>query len=199
MINNKITLYNYEDIYTALAVSSDDTLTIIESCSVNYKMYNIVQNSRYPFKVIDNDEIAYIKAVKNETELKGYKNANEKDGVALVKFFPWLENKTLNKKTPLNEYQIGLYNKKVREDQDLYMGESFYPICGSGPNSAIVHYKQRENQYSEMTSDKIILCGTGAQYLNGTTDITRTVHNGTLREKKKCILGFFLVIYLFNA
>ena len=88
-------------------------------------------------------------------------------------------------RTDLNEYQIGLKNKEVRLEQEDYMGESFAPICGCGGNAAIIHYEQNENLHSDMNKNLIILCDTGAQYKNGTTDITRTVHYGQPTKKEK--------------
>ena len=65
------------------------------------------------------------------------------------------------------------------------MGESFAPICGCGANAAIIHYEQNENLHSDMNKNLIILCDTGAQYKEGTTDITRTVHYGKPTQKEK--------------
>ena len=80
---------------------------------------------------------------------------------------------------------ISLKNKFFREDQENFMGESFHPICGVGPNGAIIHYEQTKNKNSLMSIDQLILCDTGAQYMDGTTDITRTVHFGEPTKEEK--------------
>jgi Xaa-Pro aminopeptidase len=130
--------------------------------------------------------IEFIKGIKNPVEIEGFRKANIKDSVALVKFFAWMEEELVTKnRTDLNEYQIGLKNKEMREEQENFMGESFAPICGCGANAAIIHYEQNENLHSDMNKNLIILCDTGAQYKDGTTDITRTVHYGNPTKKEK--------------
>ena len=136
--------------------------------------------------LIREDIIENIKYVKNPVEIEGFRKANLKDSVALIKFFAWLEEELVTKdRKDLNEYEIGIKNKQVREDQENFMGESFAPICACGPNAAIIHYEQNENLHSDANKDLILLCDTGAQYKEGTTDITRTVHYGNPTKKEK--------------
>ena len=184
---NKITLHDYDEIYKVLSISSDDTLTIVDTDSSNNRMFNLILNNKNGLHIsIDKDIIEHIKSVKNETEILGFKQSNIRDCVALINFFSWLEEElTVKKRTDLNEYEIGLMNKKFREEQELFMGESFAPICAAGPNAAIIHYMQNESLHSDMSISKIILCDTGGQYMDGTTDITRTVHYGNPTEKEK--------------
>ena len=185
---NNITLFDYNDIYKVLSEHSEDTLTVIDQASANNRLFTLTTEKQgNNCIVIEDDPIEIIKGVKNEIELKGYRDANVRDGVALVKFFSWMEQElVVKKRTDLNEYEIGVMNKKCREDNsDLFMGESFAPICAAGPNAAIIHYEQNENLHSDMSIDQLILCDTGAQYMDGTTDITRTAHYGKAREKEK--------------
>lgn len=183
---NKIILHDYKDIYTELSVSVQDTLTVFDSSSTNMKIYKIIEKSKEgTYEEIPVNIIEKVKSIKNQTELKGYVNSSIRDSAALVKFFAWLENEVGIKKTTLNEYEIGVQNKKFREEQELFMGESFHPICGTGPNAAVIHYEQTKENNSPMTNDKIILCDTGGQYLDGTTDVTRTVHNGAPTQREK--------------
>lgn len=186
--DNKITLFDYNDIYKVLLEKAEDTLTVIDQASANNRLYTLAtEKQANNCIVIEDDVVEIIKGVKNETELKGYRDANVRDGVALVKFFSWMEQElVVKKRTDLNEYEIGVMNKKCREDySDLFMGESFPPICAAGPNAAIIHYEQNENLHSDMSLDQVILCDTGAQYLDGTTDITRTAHYGKARDKER--------------
>ena len=146
-----------------------------------------VSNSNQEKIILNQDVIENIKYVKNKTEIEGFRKANLKDSIALIKFFSWLEEELVTKdRKDLNEYEIGIKNRQVREEQENYMGESFAPICACGPNAAIIHYEQNENLHSDANKDLILLCDTGAQYKEGTTDITRTVHYGipTKREKE---------------
>ena len=186
--DNKISLFDYNDIYKVLSEKAEDTLTVIDQASANNRLYTLAtEKQANNCIVLEDDQIEIVKGVKNETELKGYRDANVRDGVALVKFFSWIEQElVVKKRTDLNEYEIGVMNKKCREDNsDLFMGESFAPICAAGPNAAIIHYEQNENLHSDMSIDQLILCDTGAQYMDGTTDITRTAHYGKAREKEK--------------
>ena len=184
---NKITLHDYNEIYKELSISSNDTLTIIDTDSSNCRMYNIIIKNENNLNItIQKDIIEHIKSIKNPIEIKGYLKSNIRDCVALIKFFSWIEQELITKqRTDLNEYEIGLQSKKFREEQELFMGESFAPICAAGPNAAIIHYEQNENLHSNMSLSQLILCDTGGQYKDGTTDITRTVHFGIAKDKEK--------------
>ena len=186
--DNKISLFDYNDIYKVLSEKAEDTITVIDKASANNRLYTLAtEKQANNCIVLEDDQIEIVKGVKNETELKGYRDANVRDGVALVKFFSWMEQElVVKKRTDLNEYEIGVMNKKCREDNsDLFMGESFPPICAAGPNAAIIHYEQNKNLHSDMSLDQVILCDTGAQYMDGTTDITRTAHYGKAKDKEK--------------
>jgi Xaa-Pro aminopeptidase len=185
--DNKIKLFNYDEIIQELEKSDENLITFYEGGNTNHRMHETIYNlkqgtkKRLPFDLIEG-----LKGIKNKVEIEGYRLANIKDSVALIKFFSWMEEELVTKnRTDLNEYQIGLKNKQVREDQENYMGESFAPICGCGANAAIIHYEQNENLHSDMNKNLIILCDTGAQYKEGTTDITRTVHYGNPTKKEK--------------
>ena len=183
---NNIKLFDYKEISKELENCPKDIINIIDEKTTNHRMHIDIINSKQEAIFIKEDIIENIKYVKNPVEIEGFRKANLKDSVALIKFFSWLEEELVTKnRTDLNEYQIGLKNKKVREEQDNYMGESFAPICASGPNAAIIHYEQNENLHSDTNKDLVLLCDTGAQYKEGTTDITRTVHYGTPSKKEK--------------
>ena len=184
---NKIILFDYQNIFDELGNSPKDSITFLDTESTNHRMYQkIIEMNNNDIYFLDDDIIEDIKSIKNEVEIEGYRKANLKDSVALIKFFSWLEEELVTKnRTDLNEYQIGIKNKQVREDQENFMGESFAPICAAGPNAAIIHYEQNENLHSDTNKNLILLCDTGAQYKDGTTDITRTVHYGTPTQKEK--------------
>ena len=184
---NKIILFDYQNIFDELGNSPKDSITFLDTESTNHRMYQkIIEMNNNDIYFLDDDIIEDIKSIKNKVEIEGYRKANLKDSVALIKFFSWLEEELVTKnRTDLNEYQIGIKNKQVREDQENFMGESFAPICAAGPNAAIIHYEQNENLHSDTNKNLILLCDTGAQYKDGTTDITRTVHYGTPTKKEK--------------
>ena len=183
--DNQIVLFDYNELIPELEKTNENFVTFYDSSNTNFRTFNVIKNLK-PIVKSELDLIENLKGIKNSVEIKGYRSANIKDSVALVKFFAWMEDELVTKnRKDLNEYQIGLKNKEMREDQEFYMGESFAPICGCGSNAAIIHYEQNENMHSDMNKDLIILCDTGAQYKDGTTDITRTVHYGNPTPKEK--------------
>lgn len=114
-----------------------------------------------------------MKAIKNGTELEHIENAMIKDGVALTKAFMWLE-KTLEEDT-VSEYQFGQKLAECRATQKDYKGESFNAIIGYKGNGAIVHYRAMPESSAEIEKNGILLCDSGGHYIDGTTDITRTI------------------------
>ncbi|CAL4980922.1 unnamed protein product [Urochloa decumbens] len=147
--------------------------------------------------------IALPKAVKNPTELDGLRKAHIRDGAAVVQYLAWLDNqenygasgyfneiKGAHKKenikgNKLTEVSVSDKLEGFRSIKEHFRGLSFPTISSVGPNAAVIHYKPEANTCSEMDADKIYLCDSGAQYLDGTTDITRTVHFGKPSEHEK--------------
>lgn len=113
-----------------------------------------------------------LKAIKNKTELEGFRKAMVKDGVALVKFFYWLKNTA--GKEELDEFTIGEKLRGFRAEQDGFVGESFGSIVGYEGNGAIVHYSAKKETAKKVDNKNTILIDSGGQYREGTTDITRT-------------------------
>lgn len=128
--------------------------------------------------------IDFLKSVKNQVELQGFRNAMIKDGVALIKFFIWLE-KALNNKEDIRETTISDKLVEYRSEQEFYVGESFETICGYQENGAIVHYHAVPETAKKIEANGFLLIDSGAQYFDGTTDITRTVALGELSEEMK--------------
>jgi Xaa-Pro aminopeptidase len=121
------------------------------------------------------------KAVKNEAELKGLHEAHARDGVALVKFFTWLE-KTIASGTSLTECQIDEELTARRAAQAGFIELSFPTIAGANSNGAIIHYRPLPETCATVDSTTLLLLDSGGQYDCGTTDITRTMHMGTPSE-----------------
>ncbi|NDV60350.1 aminopeptidase P family protein [Bacteroides sp. 519] len=131
----------------------------------------------------DASPVALLKAIRNEQEINGIHEAMRKDGVAMVKFLKWLnEAVTTGKETELS------IDKKLhafRAEQDLYVGESFDTIAGYGAHGAIVHYSATDASNATILPKGFLLLDSGAQYLDGTTDITRTIALGELTDEEK--------------
>ena len=124
-----------------------------------------------------------MKAIKNETELEGFRTVMVRDGVAMVKFLYWLKHNV--GKIPMTEYSIGLELEKFRAQGENFVGVSFGSIVGYKGNDAIPHYSASETESEEVTNFGSILVDSGGQYLEGTTDITRTFPVGEVSEQYK--------------
>ncbi|KAI9754051.1 MAG: hypothetical protein M1815_005845 [Lichina confinis] len=116
------------------------------------------------------------KAVKNETEIAGMKACHTRDGAALIEFFAWLEDELVVKRTKLDEVQAADRLEKIRSKHDLFVGLSFSTISATGANAAVIHYHPERHGCATIDPKQVYLCDSGAQYLDGTTDTTRTVH-----------------------
>lgn len=135
--------------------------------------------------------INVMKAIKNDVEVQGMKNCHVRDGVALVQYFAWLENEVLNKRS-VTEISGADKLEEFRSKNEHFMGLSFDTINGSGPNGSIIHYKAKNETNREITDREMYLCDSGAQYLDGTTDVTRTWHFGTPTDyERECFTRVF--------
>jgi len=124
-----------------------------------------------------------MKAQKNETELEGFRKVMVRDGVAMVKFLYWLTHNA--GKETMNEYSIGKKLREYRAAGENFVGESFGSIVGYKDNGAMMHYSAKSEGSKEVTNDASILVDSGGQYLEGTTDITRTLALGAVSEEFK--------------
>lgn len=124
-----------------------------------------------------------MKAQKNETELEGFRKVMVRDGVAMVKFLYWLTHNA--GKETMNEYSIGEKLREFRAAGENFVGESFGSIVGYKDNGAMMHYSAKSEGSKEVTNDASILVDSGGQYLEGTTDITRTLALGAVAEEFK--------------
>lgn len=141
------------------------------------------------------------KAIKNATELEGMRQCHIRDGAALIEYFSWLEDELVNKGAWLDEVQVADKLEEIRSRGDHFKGLSFPTISSTGPNAAVIHYSPERGNCSIVDSKAIYLCDSGAQYLDGTTDTTRTLHftNPTEMEIKAYTLVLKGVISLDRA
>lgn len=129
--------------------------------------------------------ISLAKAVKNHAELEGMQNSHLRDAAALAQFWVWLEDE-IHKDVKLTEVEVADKLLEFRSKQAGFIDTSFDTISGSGANGAIIHYKPEKESCAVVDAKKLFLLDSGAQYVDGTTDITRTVHFGepTARQKE---------------
>ena len=147
----------------------------------NEALYDL--SSKYADTLIAPSPVALMKAVKNETEQAGFRKAMERDGVALVKFLRWLEEAV----PAGNESEVSIDQKlyEFRARQADFRGISFDTIAGYKEHAAIVHYEATPETDIPLKPEGLLLLDSGAQYLDGTTDITRTIALGPLTDEEK--------------
>lgn len=121
------------------------------------------------------------KLKKNNTEIEGFKKAHIRDAVALVKFLHWFENNHHGK----NEIDIVNKLREFRAQNNLFFSDSFSTIAASGKNAAIVHYNPDDKNCSAIADNSVLLIDSGAQYYDGTTDVTRTIAVGNPADEVK--------------
>ena len=160
---------------------------LMDPDEVNYALYQTVTRE----KIEEESPVKRMKTVKNPTEIAGFKSAMLRDGIAMVKFLKWLEESlpTPHHPTPitqhLTELTIDRKLTSLRAEQPLYRGISFDTIAGYGPHAAIVHYEATPETDIPLEPRGLLLLDSGAQYMDGTTDITRTIALGPLTDEER--------------
>lgn len=165
-------LADYGKLFDYLAKLPENCRVFIDRGRTNVAIYNALPKSAI---IIDGISPAnHLKSIKNETEIKGFRSAVVKDGVAMTKFFYWLE-KQMEAGEKVTELSAAHKVSEFRSEQALYVMDSFAPISSYGAHGAVVHYSPTPETDTELKPDSLYLLDSGAQYLDGTTDITRTV------------------------
>lgn len=171
----------YGDVAAFLASLAPDTKVLIDPSHTSGAVVDILGARSVKVSV---SPAAVMKSVKNEVQLDGVRHAMVRDGVALVKAFMELENR-MKKGERTTEMDVDTLLHKHRSAQPLFFEESFGTIAGYGPHGAIVHYEATPETDSVLAPEGLLLIDSGAQYLDGTTDITRTIALGTPTAEEK--------------
>ncbi|MGB4577418.1 MAG: aminopeptidase P family protein [Paludibacter sp.] len=186
--NEGISVAGYLEIYDALKNITASKVVLIDGAKLNRSLFEAIPANCEKRNVMS--PVFKLKSIKNEVEMAGVRRAMVKDGVALTRFFKWLEE---NVKTGmLNEVSVDEKLYEFRSQQENFIGESFSTIAGYGAHGAIVHYSATSESASTLKPENIFLLDSGGQYLDGTTDITRTVTLGTPTVQQK--IDFTLVL-----
>ena len=167
----------------------DGETMLLDPNEVNYSLWNAVGCA----VKAGSSPIPAMKAVKNEREMEGFRRAMERDGVAMVKFLKWLDGKMDNGEVgELTERSVDRQLTAFRAEQPLFRGISFDTIAGYGAHGAIVHYEATEESDAPLQPRGLLLLDSGAQYLDGTTDITRTIALGPVTEEERRVYTLVL-------
>ncbi|KAA6322428.1 Aminopeptidase YpdF, partial [termite gut metagenome] len=178
--NLQVNIHDYQTIESYLSSLQGYTF-LVNPKKTNYQIYSSIH---LHCKITWGDSpVSLLKAIRNDQEIAGIHAAMQRDGIALVKFFKWLEEAVPSEKE--TEISIDKKLSELRAEQPLYMGKSFDTIAGYKEHGAIVHYSATEETCSTLYPKGFLLLDSGAQYLDGTTDITRTLALGDLTEEER--------------
>ena len=175
----------YEDVSKALAAYSEYNI-LMDGNVTNHTLFHAVRCNR----VDAASPIPAMKAVKNDVEAEGFRRAMLRDGVAMVKFLKWL--KPAVEAGGETELSVDAKLTALRAEQPLFKGISFDTIAGYGPHGAIVHYEATPETDVPLKAEGLLLLDSGAQYLDGTTDITRTIALGPVTEEERRVYTLVL-------
>ncbi len=171
LVKNKIGVSDYTNIYPALKQIDGGQSVLFDGSKLNRALYEAIP--AHCKKIDCRTPMVLLKARKNQVELDGERKAMIKDGIALTRFFMWVEQAV--PQGELTEYDLGLKLKSFRAEQENFVEESFGSIVGYQGNGAIVHYSAPAEGSSVVKPTGMLLVDSGGQYLEGTTDITRTI------------------------
>lgn len=173
---NHIQVKDYEAIYEDVKTLEGPVL--VDGNFVNSKIvYSLNTEIVYA-----QDPIVLLKAMKNKIELANTRNAHIKDGVACTKFMYWLMQNVNN---GISEMSAQEKLQELRKEQEDYLEDSFNTICAYKEHAAMMHYSSNEETNVELKPEGMLLVDSGGQYLDGTTDITRTFVLGSITEEEK--------------
>lgn len=174
-----IEIHAYNDFYATISALAPKKV-LLEGRVANQAMVNALQTHEI---LLVTSPVHLWKACKNATEIKGAQEAHRVDAIALVRFFAWFNQH----KTELTEVSLDEKLLAFRKQMPDFQGTSFDTIAGYGPHGAIIHYRASPATDSKIGTDAILLIDSGGQYLDGTTDITRTIHLGHPSDfEKQC-------------
>jgi len=185
LCNEGVSTAEYADVQKALN-RYDEYNILLDADEVNYTLFNAVRCKR----VVGASPVTYMKAIKNETEVQSFHNAMLRDGIAMVKFLRWLRPAV--QAGGQTELSVSAKLEELRAEQPLFRGISFDTISAYQHHGAIVHYEPTPETDVPLKPEGLLLLDSGAQYLDGTTDITRTIALGGVTEEQRHVYTLVL-------
>ena len=192
---NGVTLADYDSILDGMATETEPQTVLAESATVNYAVYQVLENN--PALTVKDaaDPLLAMKGVKNEVELAHLRESHLRDAVAMVRFQIELENR-LASGEQLTELTVDEILHKYRSADDKFLVESFGTIAAYGGNAAMMHYHATPEDHAVLQRKGFLLVDSGATYLDGTTDITRTYPLGELTEDERLFYTWTLQCHI---
>ena len=192
---NGVTLADYDSILDGMAAETEPQTVLAESATVNYAVYQVLENN--PALTVKDaaDPLLAMKGVKNEVELAHLRECHLRDAVAMVRFQIELENR-LASGEQLTELTVDEILHKYRSANDKFLVESFGTIAAYGGNAAMMHYHATPEDHAVLQRKGFLLVDSGATYMDGTTDITRTYPLGELTEDERLFYTWILQCHI---
>ena len=192
---NGVTLADYDSILDAMAAETEPQTVLAESATVNYAVYQVLENN--PALTVKDaaDPLLAMKGVKNEVELAHLRECHLRDAVAMVRFQIELENRLAAGET-LTELTVDEILHKYRSANDKFLVESFGTIAAYGGNAAMMHYHATPEDHAVLQRKGFLMVDSGATYMDGTTDITRTYPLGELTEDERLFYTWTLQCHI---
>ena len=192
---NGVTLADYDSILDGMAAETEPQTVLAESATVNYAVYQVLENN--PALTVKDaaDPLLAMKGVKNEVELAHLRESHLRDAVAMVRFQIELENRLASGET-LTELTVDEILHKYRSANDKFLVESFGTIAAYGGNAAMMHYHATPEDHAVLQRKGFLLVDSGATYMDGTTDITRTYPLGELTEDERLFYTWTLQCHI---
>ena len=192
---NGVTLADYDSILDVMAAETEPQTVLAESATVNYAVYQVLENN--PALTVKDaaDPLLAMKGVKNEVELAHLRECHLRDAVAMVRFQIELENR-LASGEQLTELTVDEILHKYRSANDKFLVESFGTIAAYGGNAAMMHYHATPEDHAVLQRKGFLLVDSGATYMDGTTDITRTYPLGELTEDERLFYTWTLQCHI---
>lgn len=179
--DNGIVTKEYEEIYSCVPEIPGDKKALLHKSEVNYRIVNALKDT---VEIIDKENpTELMKSVKNKTEAENTIKAHVKDGVAFTKFMYWLKNSI--GKEEITEISASDVLENFRRQQENFLDLSFDTISAYGANAAMMHYSATEETNALLKPEGFLLVDSGGHYLEGTTDITRTMALGPITEEMR--------------
>ena len=176
-----VVLKPYNDIYTYVNTIPAGKTVILSKANANSRLVNSIPAE---VKILDEENLTLLpKAIKNHTEVENERIAHIKDGVAVTKFIYWLKQNV--GKMEITELSAAEHLFQLRKEQENFLDNSFDPIVSYGGHAAMCHYSPSPETDIPLEPKGLALCDTGGHYLEGSTDITRTIALGELTEKEQ--------------
>ena len=192
---NGVTLAEYDSVLDFMAAETEPQTVLAESATVNYAVYQVLENNAALTVKDLADPLLPMKGVKNEVELTHDKEAHLRDAVAMVRFQIELE-KRLEAGEELTELTVDEILHKYRSTTDKFIVESFGTIAAYGGNAAMMHYHATPEDHAKLERKGFLLVDSGATYMDGTTDITRTYPLGELTEDERLFYTWTLQCHI---